>query len=83
MNMPRMNMLRIRALRKQVEAWTVFRDAMAETMDADDFVALGNAIAPPLDRTLHELARLEQGDAYAPYPHPIGSQWWKVDPEEA
>jgi hypothetical protein len=70
------NVARIHSLRRQCAAIEAFRDAMAGEMHELEYDELGDILAPTIDRILHELARLEQGDAYVPYPHPIGSAWW-------
>lgn len=65
------NAMRRASLRRQVEALTVFRDAMMSEPD-DYYEAYAIALAPITDRVFHELMELE---GVPPYPHPL--QWFE------
>lgn len=58
-------------LRALVEATEVFRDALYEHATPEERDLVRDSVIRFADRVLHALARSEQGDRYAPYPHPI------------
>jgi hypothetical protein len=60
------------ALRRQVSALTVLRDAVASESD-DDYERFATALAPLTDAILHELMELE---GVPPYPHPMACRWY-------
>ncbi len=72
--------LRRESLRRQVDLLTVVRERM-DAEHEDDYEAWAIALTPLTDRILHELAKLESGNEYQPYPHPMASQWWYVSAE--
>jgi hypothetical protein len=49
------------------------RDTLHAHENDDDFKAWMEALVPLTDKLLHELAEIEQGAAYVPYPHPHGT----------